>query len=240
MKTFVKGAPHGFWYLLALVLGVVIVGFIKDKKSLIVITLIASIFYALGCFFSSYLGVFANHTETSQFCLAVTNIVNMFELNISLFQGLLFVLFGYLFAKREPFKIPINALLAVLIFLVMAGEYFILVYTKLFVYSDACFMMPVFVFFAMNLFLRLDIKNEKVIKVLKRTRKVTNLLYLFHFQFLFYFYLIMDNLGITLFNDYWFALAIPYFGVIILAFLLQTLFEFLSKFKYLRFFKYSY
>ncbi len=236
--TLWKGSPHGFWYLVTLVLSVLITGAIKSKKSLIVVTVISSLMYLYGCLNSAYFGLFTLSEDPVS--KAFYTIGDFLQLNICPLQGLLYVVLGKIFASYGPFKIKGNPIIIPFAYFLMAGEIFLTLNLKIFVYPDAFLSLPIFVFFFMNQMLLIDSQNEKFIKVMKKLRKVGSFLYLFHFQFFFYTYWICDSIGHNIFREKYYLIIIPFIVCLFAAYGLQTLCEFLSKYKALRFLKYSY
>lgn len=165
---------------------------------------------------------------------------NYMELSYCFLEALIFVCLGKIFALHGPFKINGNIVFIVLSFLLMIGELFLTLYSRLFVYPDAYFLLPVFVFFLMNRIFSINIESESFARTAKKLKKVGSFSYLFHIQFFAYMHWILDATGHNVFREQIALLLIPYFVCVLLAFLLQALFERLSKFKYLGFFRYSY
>lgn len=233
-----KGAPRGFWFLVSLTLSVLITSLCESKKSLKMLLVIAIIMYIYGCFNSAYFGLFT--LSDDPFSRALFTIGDYLELYMSHLQALLFVVLGKIFALHDNFKIKGNIVFIILSFLLMAGELFLTLYFDIFRYADAFFFLPIFIFFFMNKMLEVNIENESFARICKKLKKVGSFSYLFHVHFFYYLYWILDatNHNIVIDNPY-FAF-IFYFISVLLAFALQTLFEYLSKYGYLRFLKYSY
>lgn len=236
--SFTKGAPRGFWYLGMLVASVLITALIKGKKSFVLIFVISCVLYVYGIFNSTYFGIF------SLFQNPVSDFFKWagyyFEFNICLLTALIYVVIGKFFATHENIKIKGHIPLLIVCFLMMVVEIFLVQYFKLFVFPDAFFTLPIFVFLLIALLIKVDIKNKKFLKVMQKCRKVGSFLYLFHFQFFYHLYNLLDILGANVFRENYALIVIPYIVCVLLAFLLQTACEKLSKHKPLEFLKYSY
>lgn len=236
--TLWKGAPRGYWFLASLASCSALVALIKSKKSLTIITVVAGILFSYGCLNAAYFGVFSLSDDPVS--KALLTVGNYMELSYCFLEALLFVCLGKIFALHGPFKIKGNIVFIVLSFLLMIGELFLTLYSRLFVYPDAYFLLPVFVFFLMNRIFSINIESESFARAAKKLKKVGSFSYLFHIQFFAYVHWILDATGHNVFREQIALLLIPYFVCVLLAFLLQALFECLSKFKYLGFFRYSY
>ena len=236
--TFWKGAPRGYWFLVALTLSVVITASCRSKKSMTVLAVIAGLMYVYGCLNSVYFGIFLlNGDPVSKTFYQVGEYL---ELSFCPLQALFFVVLGRLFAEHGPLKIKGNAVILPAVFLLMMGELFLTMYGNLYVYPDAFFSLPIFAFFLMNLLLGINVENEKFTEMAKKLKRVGSFSYLFHFQFFCYMHWILDAAGNNIFRDQYGWLFIPYLICVAICFGLQTLFEYLSKYKYLRFLRYSY
>lgn len=236
--TIWKGAPRGYWFLVSLAISVVIANLFNSKKSLIILIVVASLLYIYGCLNSAYFGLFTLSNDPISKFIYTTG--EFLELCFCPLEALLFVVIGKLFANYGTFKMRGNIVILPIIYILMVGELFLTMFTKIFVYANAFFTLPFFVIFFMNLILRIDVQDEKFIQVMKKLKKVASFSYLFHLEFFYYFYWIFDANGITVFKDQFYLAIIPFILVIGLSFGLQTLFEYLSKYKYLKFLKYSY
>ena len=235
---FFKGAPRGFWFLVALALSVLITSLFNNKKSLIILLVISGLLYVYGCFNSAYFGIFTlvdNPVSKSLF-----NVGNYLELSFSILQALLFVVLGKIFAIHDSFKINGNIVYISIAFIFMVGELFITQYYNLQISTDAYFFLPVFVFFFMNKMITIDIKSESFIHLTRKLRKVGTFSYLFHILFFAYMHWLLDAINHNIFREYIALLIIPYIICVLLSFGLQTLFEYLSRYRYLKFLKYSY
>lgn len=233
-----KGAPRGFWFLNSLAFSVFIVSLVKGKKSLITLIIIASLLYTYGCFNTTYLGVFT--LSDDPFSKAMFNISKYLELSFCHLQALMYVTIGKIFAIHGTFKIKGNVVLIVLIPFLMVSELFITLYTGLAIYPNSFFTLPLFIFLFMNKMLTINIDNESFKLKAKKLKKVGSFSFLFHLQFLYYLYWICSAVGRNIFMENYFLLIIPYLFCVLLSFGLQTLFEYLFKYKYLRFLRYSY
>lgn len=236
--TLWKGAPRGYWFLVALALGVLIVSLCRSKCSFIAISIIAGILYAYGCLNAAYFGLFALKEDPSS--KAFFAVGNYMELSFCILQGLLFVVFGRLFAIHGPFQIKGNLVWTILFFFLMMGELFFTLYQGICLYPDAYFTLPIFLFFFMNQMLQINIKNERFAARVKQLRKAASFSYLFHIQFFVYLHWVLDSLNCNIFREQYALLIIPYLICVFLSIGLQWLFERLSKYRYLRFLKYSY
>lgn len=236
--TLWKGAPRGYWFLVSLAVGVVIAALCKTKKSMIVFSITSVIMYIYGCFNSAYFGVF--ELNDNPFSKALFQVGNYLELNFCYLQAFLFIALGKIFALRGTFKIKGNVYLIPVAYLLLVGEMFLTKYLGIFYHPDALFLLPALVLLIMNLVLNIDIQNEKFASVVKKLKKVGSFSYLFHVQFFAYLYWILDSVGHNIVKENFVLAVIPYFVCIGLCFALQTLFEYLSQYKYLSFLKYSY
>ena len=236
--TLWKGAPRGFWFLVSLGECVLITALCKSKKSMVILTVVASCLFIYGCFNSAYFGIIVNND--SPFARGLANAGNYLEFSYCQLEALIFVVLGKIFAMHGPFKIKNGLIFIILAFLVMAGELFLTLYFGLFVYPDAYLALPFFIFLFMNKMLSINVENPSFIRVAKKLKKVGSFSYLFHIQFFAYLHWILDSLGSNVFREQIALLLIPYFVCVLLCFGLQTLFEYLSKYKYLRFLKYAY
>ena len=122
----------------------------------------------------------------------------------------------------------------------MAGELFLALYLGYFVYADAYFSLPLFVFLFMNLMLSLKAEGESFARVAKKLKDVGSFSYLFHVQFFVYLHWILDACNANVFRSHAALLLIPYFACVLLCFGLQTLCAYLAKRPRLRFLAYSY
>lgn len=236
--TLWKGAPRGFWFLVSLALSVLIVSLCKSKKSFIAIIIVSSLMYAYGCFNSAYFGIFASGDNPVAKALFIAG--DYLELVFSPLEALLFVVLGKIFAQYGSYKIKGNVVFIILSYFLMAGELFLTMYLKVFVYPDAYFFLPVFVFLFMNKIFSIEIENEKFSLVTKKLKKIGSFSYLFHIQFFYYLHWILDATGHNIFRENYILLIIPFVICVLLSFGLQTLFEYLSKYRYLKFLRYSY
>lgn len=236
--SFTKGGRRGFWYLIALMLGVVLTALIKGKKSFITMFVISIIFFSVSAFSSTYLGVFKlSNDPISSFFLWFSSYM---ELHLSLLTSLIYCVIGKYLSYKEEFKIKGHIPLLIGMFFLMVGEVFMTLQLGIFVYPDVFFTMPIFAYLLVTFFLSLESSNERFIKIIAKLRKVGSFLYLYHFLFFYFFYGAFNALNITIFSDMLVLTIIPILLVLVSAYYLQTLFEYLSKFKYLKFLKYSY
>ena len=188
--------------------------------------------------YCAYFGVFKlNENPVSN---AFWNIGNYLELSFCHLEALLFVVMGKIFAEYGTLKAKGNIYFIFITFFLMAGELFLTMYLDIFVYPEAFFLLPIFIFIFMNLMLSIDSQNEKFIKISRKLKKVGSFSYLFHIQYFYYLHWILDSTGHNIFREYIGLLIIPYLICILICFGLQTLFEYLSKYKFLSFLKYSY
>ena len=238
VNTLWKGAPRGYWFLVSLGLCALITSCFNSRKSLLILFIVSCICYAYGCFNSAYFGVF--ELTDNPVSRALLFVGNYLDLYMSSFVAFIFVVLGKIFALHGSFKIKGNLVLIIVSFVLMVGELFLTQYFKLFKYSDAFFSLPIFVFLLMNKLLPLKTENESFIAKVQKLKKVGSFSYLFHIQFFYYMHWILDSLNSNIFRDYIYLLVIPYLVCIVVSFGLQTLFEYLSKYKFLRFLKYSY
>jgi len=236
--TLWKGAPRGFWFLVSLALSLVIASACNTKKAMVALTAVAGVLYAYGCLNCAYFGIFK--TRSDPFSQALYQAGEYLELSFSSLQALLFVAMGKIFATCGTFKIKGYAFILPIAFALMVGELFLTMQTGLFVYSDAFFTLPLFVFFLMNLLLGIEVQNERFTHVAKKLKKVGSFSYLFHIQFFCYMHWILDAMGNNVFREQFLYLAFPYFICVGLCFLLQSLFEYLCRYKALHFLRYSY
>ena len=165
---------------------------------------------------------------------------NYLELYCSHLEALIFVVLGRIFASHDSFKIKGNIVFIVIAFFFMVGELFLTLYFNLFVFADAFFFLPVFVFFFMNKMISLNIENESFTNISRKLKRVGSFSYLFHIQFFYYMHWILDSTGHNIFRENIYLLVVSYLVCILLSFGLQTLCEYLAKYKYLKFLKYSY
>ncbi len=236
--TLWKGAPRGYWFLLSLGVGVVIAALCKTKKSMITLTIIAGLMYIVGCLNSAYFGIFTlSDDPVSKFIFQTGNYL---ELSFCYLEAFIFVVFGKIFAEHGTLKIKGYEFILPIFFLLMTGELFLTMYMGILIYPDAYFFLPVFVFFLMNFLINMDIENEKFTSIAKKLKKVGSFSYLFHIQFFVYMHWILDSIGHNIFREQFGWLVVPYLVCVLLCFALQTLFEYLSKYKFLKFLKYSY
>ena len=236
--TFWKGATRGFWFLVSLAFCVVITALCSTKKSMIVITIIAGLMYVYGCFNNAYFGIFRlNDDPVSK---ALWFVGNYLELSFCHLEALIFVVLGKVFASHGVFRIKGNVIYIPLTFILMFAELFITMYAGIFVRPDALFFLPIFVFFLMNTLLSVEVQNDKLNVAAKKLKKVGSFSYLFHVQFFYYLHWIFGSSGNNIFLEHFALLVIPYLVCVLLCFGLQTLFEYLSRYKLLRFLKYSY
>ena len=238
VNTLWKGAPRGFWFLASLALSVIVTALCKNKKSLIILAVVAGLMYVYGCFNSAYFGLFVKGNNSISKALFTAG--DYLELYCSHLQALIFVVLGKIFALHDSFKFKGNVVFIFVSFVFMIGELFLTLYFDLFVYADAFFLLPVFVFFLMNKIITINIENESFSRVTKKLKNVGSFSYLFHIQFFYYMHWILDSINHNVFRENYYLLVIPYLVVVLLSFVLQTLFEYLSKYKYLKFLKYSY
>ena len=236
--TLWKGAPRGYWFLVALALSIVITSLANSKKSLIILTVIAGLLFIYGCFNSSYFGLLAS--SDVPFIKALYNIGEYLELAFCPLEALIFVVLGKIFALYGPFKIKGNIFWIILSFFLLAGEVFLVLYFNLLIYPDVYILLPLFVFFFINLIIGIENHNERFISITKKLKEVGSFSYLFHLQFFVYLHWILDSTGYNIFRDQIGLLLIPYVVCVLLCFLLQTLFERLSSHRYLGFLRYSY
>ena len=236
--TLWKGAPRGFWFLVSLALSLVIANLFRGKKGLITLVVIAGTLYAFGCLNSAYFGIFT--AKGDSFSKTVAFIGNYLELSYCVLEALLFVALGKIIAYYGPTKIKGNVVLIVLAFLLMVGELFLTLFFGWHVYPDAYFSLPLFVFLFLNKMLTVQIEKESFVRVAKKLKNVGSFSYLFHVQFFVYLHWILDASGHNVLRDYIALLLIPYFLCVLLSFGLQTAFESLSKYRPLRFLRYSY
>ena len=236
--TLWKGAPRGFWFLVSLALSVVIAAACNTKRAMVALMVMAGVLYAYGCLNCAYFGVFRSGGDPLSQALYQAG--EYLELSFSHLQALLFVVMGKIFATRGTLKIKGYAFILPIAFALMVGELFLAMQTGLFVYPDAFFTLPLFVFFLMNFLLRIEIQNEKFTRVAKKLKRVGSFSYLFHIQFFCYMHWILDASGNNIFREQFLYLAVPYFICVGLCFGLQSLFEYLCRYKALRFLRYSY
>lgn len=238
VNFFLKGAPRGFWFLVSLVVCILFTTLFKTKKSLTILIVISIVMYILGCLNSAYFGVFT--LSNDPFSNTMFKIGNYLELYCSHLEALVFVVLGRIFASHDSFKIKGNIIYIFIIFFFMVGELFLTLYFNLFVFADAFFFLPVFVFFFMNKMISLNIENESFTNISRKLKRVGSFSYLFHIQFFYYMHWILDSTGHNIFRENIYLLVIPYLVCILLSFGLQSLCECLAKYKYLKFLKYSY
>lgn len=236
--TLWKGAPRGYWFLVALALSILITSLANNKKSLTILTIISSILFIYGCFNSSYFGLLAS--SDVRFIKALYNIGEYLELAFCPLEALIFVVFGKILALYGPFKIKGNIFWIILSFFLLAGEAFLVLYFNLLIYPDVYILLPLFVFFFINQIIGIENHNQTFIYVTKKLKKVGSFSYLFHLQFFVYLHWILDSTGYNVFREQIGLLLIPYVACVLLCFLLQTLFERLSSHRYLGFLRYSY
>ena len=236
--TLWKGAPRGFWFLVALALGILISAKTEGKKSLIALLVVSGILYAYGCLNSAYFGLFK--LSDDPFSRGFYLVGDYLELAFCPLEGLFFVALGKVFALHGPFKIKGNTPLIVLAFLLMVGELFLTLYLRIHAYADAFFTLPLFVFLLLNRLLPIETKSASFALTAKRLKKVGSFSYLFHVQFFVYMHWILDASGYNPFRENIYLLFLPYLACVLLCFLLQPLFERLSWHRYLGFLKYSY
>ena len=236
--TLWKGAPRGYWFLVALALSVLIVNLVRNKKGLIIMSILAGLLYIYGCFNSAYFGLFASKDDP--FSKTFFMIGNYLELSYCFLEAILFVVIGKLFALCGPFHIKGNLIFVILSFVLMGVELFLTISFNLLVFPDAYFLLPAFIFFFMNQMLLIKIEDGRFTKVAKKLKKVGSFSYLFHIQFFVYLHWILDATGNNIFRQYIALLLFPYALCVLLCFALQTLFEHLSQYKYLKFLRYSY
>ena len=236
--TLYKGAPRGFWFLVALALSVLITSLFNNKKSLTILLIISGLLYIYGCFNSAYYGLFTSNTDS--FSKVFVTIGDYLELSFCILEALIFVALGKVFALHNSLQIKGNIVFIIISFILMVGELFLTLYFEIFVYPDAFFLLPVFIFFLMNKLISINADNESFIRIAKKLKKVGSFSYLFHIQFFYYLHLIFDASGHNIFREQYVLLIIPYIICVLMSFGLQTLFEYLSKYRFLRFLKYSY
>ena len=147
---------------------------------------------------------------------------------------------GKLFAIHGQFKIKGNLILLPALFILMVGELFITHLTDIYACGDAFFSLPLFAFAFINCMLGIDCQNERFIVVAKKLKEVGSFSYLFHLQFFGYVYWICDAAGRNVFMENYWLLAALVLLCIGASFGLQTLCEWLSRHKGLRFLRYSY
>lgn len=236
--TLWKGAPRGFWFLVSLALSVVIANLFRGKKGIIALCVIAGVLYAYGCLNSAYFGIFT--AKEDSFSKTIAFIGNYLELSYCVLEALLFVTLGKFFALYGPKQIKGNIVFIVLAFLLMVGELFLTLFFGWHVYPDAYFSLPIFVCLLMNFLLNLHIESPSFARVAKKLKNVGSFSYLFHVQFFVYLHWIFDASGYNVFRVYIALLLVPYVICVLLSFGLQTAFESLSKYRPLRFLRYSY
>ena len=236
--TFWKGAPRGYWFLVSLAFSVFIANIVKGKKGLIVLTVISLVMYVFGCLNSAYFGIFVGREDP--FSKGFYFIGEYLELSFCYLEALLFVILGKIFALYGPFKIKGNIVFIVISFFLMVTELFLTISNNLLIYPDAYFSLPIFIFFFMNRILMINIESESFAKKAERLKKIGSFSYLFHIQFFVYLHWILDSCNCNIFRQYIALLLIPYVVVVGLCFILQPLCERLSRYRYLRFLRYSY
>ena len=236
--TLWKWAPRGFWFLVSSTLSVLLTSLTRTKKSLIILFVVAGLMYAYGCLNSSYFGLLT--LSDDPFSKALYAVGSYMEFSFCPLQALLFVVLGKIFVLHGEFKIKGNIAFIILSFALMVGELFLTLNFGLCIYPDAFLSLPIFIFFFMNQILKIEVKNESFARVAKKLKKVGSFSYLFHIQFFYYLHWILDSIGHNVFREQIALLLIPYIGCVAICFGLQTLFEYLSQYKYLRFLKYSY
>ena len=236
--TLWKGAPRGFWFLVALALGVLLSAKVEGKKGLIALLVVSGVLYAYGCLNSAYFGLFK--LSDDPFSRGFYAVGDYLELAFCPLEGLFFVALGKVFALHGPFRIKGNVVLIVLSFLLMGGELFLTLYLGIHVYADAFFSLPLFAILLLNRLLSIENGSESFVKVAKRLKKIGSFSYLFHVQFFVYLHWILDASGHNVFRENIYLLFIPYVACVLLCFLLQPLCERLSQHRPLGFLKYSY
>lgn len=236
--TLWKGAPRGFWFLASLAFCVVITAMCCTKRSMIVLTIIAGLMYVYGCFNNAYFGIF--RLSDDPVSKALLFVGDYLELSFCHLEALIFVVLGKILSMHETFKIKGNIFYIPLAFILMVAELFITMYVGVFVRPDAFFFLPIFIFFLMNVLLSINVQNDRLNVIARKLKKVGSFSYLFHIQFFYYLHWIFGSTGNNIFLEHFGLLVIPYIVCVLLCFGLQTLFEYLSRYKFLRFLKYSY
>lgn len=226
----------GSWYLAASVISTLLVALLYNKKPW-VSYLIAGVLYFVAAFQSNYLNILQYFVNSEVFSV-IKDIPNYTNFSLSFFNGFIFVLLGKEFALKDG-KILSKKQIIIALAIILPLMYVELFFTYLYHLNTSTDCFLTLVPLSLVLFqLALNI-NMKSFKILKRLRKYSTFLYLYHFNFIFWTFTIAKLCGQAELFAQPYMIGLAGLGAVVTGILLCELFSYLSKKKPLGFLKYS-